>query len=134
MTQGRMRTITGTNPAAGVEISETVPAGVSWVLRSIAFSLTTSATAANRAVRVVLDDGATIFLRTGGNTTQTASQTLDYVAADFGVVGTIGTQTVLVGMPLPPYRLLPGHRVRTITINFQAGDDFTAPVLEVEES
>lgn len=45
---GYVRTITGTTPALGADISETVPTGAEWQLLLLQAQLTTSATAGNR--------------------------------------------------------------------------------------
>src|SRR4051812_18481105 len=47
---GRLRSLTGTDPAAGVEISETVPAGARWRLVAVRLLLVTSAVVANRTM------------------------------------------------------------------------------------
>ena len=61
---GRLRSITGTDPAAGVEISETVPTGVRWRLLSFAATFVTDGTVANRFPRLQIDDGANVILAT----------------------------------------------------------------------
>src|SRR3954467_4562200 len=54
---GRLRSITGTDPAANVEISETVPAGVRWRILTLAATFATDATVASRVPALVIDDG-----------------------------------------------------------------------------
>jgi hypothetical protein len=60
---GVLRSITGTNPAANAEISETVPTNARWRVHAIRFTLVTDANVANREVALTLDDGAAVFAR-----------------------------------------------------------------------
>jgi hypothetical protein len=78
--RGKLRYIGGNNPAAGAEISESVPAGVRWLLKTFTFVLVASAAAANRSPILTIDDGATVIFETGSNVLQTASQTAKYRA------------------------------------------------------
>ncbi|HEY3042612.1 MAG TPA: hypothetical protein VGJ39_01210 [Vicinamibacterales bacterium] len=129
---GVIRSITGTNPAAGVEITETVPTNARWRLIAMNFQFTTDATVSNRLVTIALDDGVTNFSRTDSGQLQGASTTPSYT----GLVGA-GFSTAAGGIrhiPLPAGPLLMGgFRIRTSTTNLQAGDDYTAPQLLVEE-
>jgi len=129
---GRIRTIVGTNPAAGVEISETVPAAARWKLRTFGFTLVTSAVVANRTPVLTIDDGANIIWETGNNVAQTATQTAKYRAGIGVPLTTIGALTYQLPLPsdLP---LLAGYRIRTVTGLIDVGDDYAAPIYEVEE-
>lgn len=129
---GAVRSVTGTDPAAGVEISETVPTGARWRLLSVSFALVTDATVATRIPAVVVDDGTNTYSRTDGGVGQTASLTRIFTAAGGGMFATnVGGQHHI------PFSnrllLLAGHRVRTVTSNLQAGDNYGAPQLLVEE-
>lgn len=57
----RVDVIVGANPAAGAEVSETVPAGETWCLLGVRVTLVTSATVATRQPILTLDDGTNIF-------------------------------------------------------------------------
>jgi hypothetical protein len=129
---GRVRSITGTNPAAGVEISETVPAGVRWRLLSLWFTLTTSAVVANRTPRIVIDDGATEYYRAGSGFQQTASGTAVYEASAAPTTAATGGGPNMFGIPYN-HVLAAGHRFRTSTVALDAGDDYSAPQYLVEE-
>lgn len=128
---GVIRTVTGTNPAAGAEVSETVPAGKEWRLLSIAVALVTSATAATRRPHLLIDDGTTVSYRRASNATQAASLTQNYVFAGEGPEAAV--RGTWVADPLPSLPLGAGYRIRTSTESIQAGDDYGAPVLLVEE-
>lgn len=129
---GTMRSIAGADPAAGAEISETVPTNARWRLWGFTFTLVTDATAANRVVDVALDDGAAIYYRASVPTAQTASQTVIYSAAPQGVAQGVTNLRALVPLPTP-CPLFQGHRIRTVTQALQAGDNFGAPQYLVEE-
>lgn len=131
---GRSRSIAGTNPAAGAEISETVPTGTRWHISAVRISLVTDGTAANRTFQLVFDDGASpsfadIITQTAqtAGTTRVYFFTLDLPVMELAVVGNLL-------YPLPSELWLPeGFRMRTVTTNLQAGDDYGAPEFLVEE-
>jgi hypothetical protein len=130
---GILRSITGTDPAAGVEISETVPSGARWRLRALAATLVTSATVANRTVSLRVDDGTTAYYGTDAPGTQPASNTVRYSAAE-GVAAKTGTISEW-NMAFPHTMVLGGgHRFRTVTNNLDAGDNWGAPQYLVEET
>lgn len=129
------RTVVGANPAAGQEHDIVVPGGKLWFLLSALTTLVADATVANRVVRLTYDDGNTEYARVHPPSQQTASLTyvyswaagLDRVAA---VAASLGVQAGLPAIPL-----FPGHHIRTVTRDLQAGDDFgplTLYVCEVE--
>lgn len=130
---GNTRVITGTDPAAGNEISETVPTNAVWKLLAIRFKLVTDATVATRRVSLKIDDGANVFYWYSFSTTQSESETKNYSlrAGSFAENNNIATEVIapLGGTLL----LLEGFRIRTSTTNLQAGDNYGAPVLYVEE-
>ncbi|MGH9492610.1 MAG: hypothetical protein ACRD2K_03835 [Terriglobales bacterium] len=129
---GMLRSVTGTNPAAGVEITETVPTNARWKLLAITFSLVTAVAVATRTVRLVLDDGVNIYAQFAASADQVASLTRQYnaVRGGGGVSGTAGDIDIRVSTTLP---LFQGHRIRTLTAGLQAADDFGAPQFLVEE-
>lgn len=129
---GRIRAITGTDPAAGVNIVETVPAGVRWRLISIQFSLVTSAAVANRSVSILFDDGATIFLTVSDNQVQAASLTHTYCVGAWGQIGLMGGSTHALNIP-ENFVLSAGMRFRTSVGSMDAGDNLSAPQYVVEE-
>jgi hypothetical protein len=130
--QGSLRTIIGTNPAAGAEISETVPANTRWRLISLHANLTTSAVVANRVVHVQLDDGANLFFQSDPNENQPASSLFGYNFTSGPLLNSALSQQVMLPLPLTPL-LGPGYRIRTLTAALDGGDDWNAPVYLVEE-
>lgn len=129
---GVIRTIVGTNPAAGVEIVETVPTNARWRLKTFNYTLVASGAAANRRPVLTIDDGANILWQSFSNVAQTAGQTAIYRAG-------IGTpfllyDTLAYHLPLPvDLPLQGGYRIRTVTAAIDAGDDYAAPIYTVEE-
>lgn len=129
---GLLRSITGTNPAAGVEISETVPTGALWRFISLKASYNPDATVATRQPRLNFDDGANIYMQSGVGGQPTASSNQVFTWANFGAednsAGTANTQCIPSDIYLPA-----GHRVITVTTSIQAGDEWSAPQFAVEE-
>lgn len=130
---GALRSITGTLPGAGVEISETVPTGARWLLVAFEADLTTSAAAANRVPELTIDDGANVYARSPVNQNEVASQTWRnsfqqgipqiFDSTRFRVLQPLGCDLVLGA----------GHRIKTVTVGIQAGDQWAAPQYLVVE-
>lgn len=129
---GVLRLIAGTDPAAGVEIIETVPTNARWRVLGVRFALTTDATVANREVSLTLDDGATAFNRIASRVTQAASLTIIYSASLQAALEAVAQDTERL-IRLPPVLMSGGFRFRTQTTAIVAGDNYTAPQYLVEE-
>lgn len=128
---GRIRSITGTDPAAGAQISETVPARRRWLLRSLTFSLTTDANAADRRVMIAITDGTNTYFFYPFGTVQTASLTYTYHLTQ-GLFGEAQMANNIY-TPLPTLFITEPYEILSTLSNGQAGDDFTAPIMLVEE-
>ncbi len=128
---GRIRSITGTDPAAGAEISETVPDRRRWLLRGIYFTLTTSATVADRLIHLIIDDGTNIIAKICVVTAHAADTAKDYSFANYG--STQLNPVLCFYLPLPLFPLIAGYRIRTSTDLIEGDDDYSAPQLLVEE-
>lgn len=129
---GAIRSITGSVPAAGAEILETVPAGARWRFLSLRAELVTSVDAANRVVTFVFDDGVNVFAVAGANFVQAASLGRIYDVGAYGILGDLGNARVAVAAPAD--LVLPaGARIRSLTQSLQAADEWSAPQLLVEE-
>ena len=130
---GALRSITGAVPAAGAEVSETVPAGARWELLALNMTFVTSVAAANRITALAFDDGANVYWRTESGTAQAASLTLFRSYSQGLVAHFVGGASNQHG-PLPAgNRLGAGHRIRTVTGNFQAADQYSAIQYVVRE-
>lgn len=129
---GAPRSVTGTTPAAGAEISETVPATVRWRLRGFRFVLTTAVAVANRETAFQIDDGANVVSVTPSGFTQAASLSHGYT---FGLGSTViqasaGVQHIA---PTTDIILAPGYRMRTLSTALQAADQYSFVQYQVEE-
>ncbi len=122
---GNLRSITGGTPAAGANISETVPTAAQWELIALHFQLVTSAVVANRVVRVLLDDGANIFFESSAQFSQVASTTNFYAAAQGQNDRAVGSLNL--GSSVLPInnRLNAGFRWRTLVNAIDAGDQLS---------
>lgn len=129
---GFIRSITGTTPAAGAEISETVPTNARWRLRMFRTNLVTSATVATRTTTLFFDDGANLLWQNTQGPTQAASlgQSLDW--SDLSIDSPVTASNALMAF-MPQPILTAGYRIRTSTVNLQAGDQYSAPQYQVEE-
>lgn len=128
---GRIRSIPGTDPAAGAEILETVPARRRWRILAFTFDLTTDANAANRLVRLEIKDPTQYIYRHIATTAHTASLTHKYSYCDVGF-SELSIATVRV-YPLPTFILTAGMTIGTSTAAKEDDDNFTPPNLLVEE-
>jgi hypothetical protein len=124
--RGIVRSIAGTAPGAGNEVSETVPTGACWEVLSFRLQFGTSAAVANRTVQLLLDDGATEYYRDSPAVLQAASLADIYCFSNGGSKLAAPFATAIGGNLPADNRLLAGHRIRTTTTNLQAGDLYTA--------
>ena len=130
---GALQSFGGTNPAAGLEMSETVPVNARWKIRAVRLRLDTAAAVPVRTVNLLIDNGADFFYQVAAATTQAAGITRDYIFAPFA-----GAQPAdagsLIYITIPnDLQLLEGWRIRTSTTNLAAADDFGSPIIKLEE-
>jgi hypothetical protein len=122
--------INGANPAAGSEISDTVPANTYWRLVAVSVSLVQGITNTPQPI-LQLDDGTdVIFEMFGSSAAQAVSTTCRYTwAPGAPLSGQVGATTnVHSTAPLPDGLLLgPGYRIRTTTLGLAATGDYGAP-------
>ena len=130
--RGRMRSIAIANPAAGADWSQTVPAGVTWILRAVTATLTTAVSVAARQASLQVTDATPhLLLDSPGGSTEAAS--LGDVYSWFnGGGGFIEGLSVAGGLPAE-FRCPAGWIVQTKTANIQAADQWSNVVLTVEE-
>lgn len=119
------------DPAAGADYSIIVPAGVNWIVRSIRLHLVTAVAVATRDPTLVIDDGAGhVFAIIGAAATIPASQTVDLTFAT-GLAPSNVNNVQQNGLPAE-MRLAGGWRIRTVTANIQAADQYSGCALELE--
>lgn len=129
---GLIRSITGTDPAAGAELLETVPTGARWKLLFIQATLTPDATVATRYPLLKLTDGTATFFLSDPPAGITAGSATVYQGAIgvprapsvFGVTGWATPNEMI---------LLAGYKIASFTYSLQAGDNWGAPQLLIEE-
>lgn len=129
---GIIRSVTGTTPAAGAEISETVPANRRWTLLALRASLTTSVTVANRFPGFLIDDGVNSPFAIRSSVAEAASAVNFYSIAPGNQFYNDTTGFFLI--PFPTLSLLKaGFRIRSNTVALQVGDQWSAPQYFVQE-
>lgn len=130
--RGFIRSVTGSTPAAGADISEAVPSNAIWRLIAFRAQFVASAAVATRQVAFTFDDGANIWNREALNLGITAGQGATFqlysnpnTNSDFGLnfFLWLSDQTYMFG----------GFRIRTSTNAIQAGDQWSAIQYLVEE-
>lgn len=127
---GTVRAIIGTDPPAGVEFSETVPAGVQWRLMAVGAVLATSAVVATRGPNLDIAGpvGGVFFHSQQG--LQVAGLTL---LRNWATIGGEGPGFSPVGQIPIGLVLGPGFVISSHILGLQAGDEWGAPQLIVEE-
>lgn len=130
---GRLRSIVGTQPAAGQPILETVPTGARWGLRTLRCTLTTNTTAVTRYVEFYLHDGTNSYVFYMAPFGQAQSLVWDY---NWGIAIQASTSPALpiVALPLPDQIYLPaGYTFGVYVYVGAGGDQLSAPKYSVEE-
>lgn len=120
---GNIRSIVGSIPAAGAEVSETVPTGAIWQPISFLVSLNSSVAVANRVVALQIDDGAGIYSMTNTGNNQAASLIWNYTFASGLQPAVQFNAQLTAGFPANLF-MTAGHRLRTKTTNIQAADQY----------
>lgn len=130
--QGCIRSITGTNPAAGAQISEVVPTGARWRFMSMLASLVTDGNAATRETVLRFDDGTNVFAEFPATQTQITTLTRRYEWSDQRPFASL-QQYATIPVAVPVLMLAAGYHITTVIQNGQVGDDWAAPQYLVEE-
>lgn len=120
------------NGAVGNPVSFVVPASVRWLMRSIFVNFQSSATVANRTLRVLVIDPATqATMDITAPAVITAGQSIFITFAPGLTINTAG-QRWTAGFPSD--LIVPaGWTIEVTADGFQAGDQITTAVLTVEE-
>lgn len=130
---GVLRLITGTIPAAGGELSETVPTGARWELLCLACSFSTSAAAGDRRPMIAFVSGAIghFLKQLPGVVAPSSGATLIW-AANIGDAAS-GVFLRLTSQLPTGQNLLEGFQIVTTTDNMAAGDQYSNVKLLVRE-
>jgi hypothetical protein len=129
--RGNIRSITGTTPAPGQNISEVVPFFALWRLIAFTFTLAASAAGGPRTVFLSIDDGANQFTYIGTAATVPAAGTNVFSFADGYVSSAVAVYQMA---PLPSQLYMPtGYRIRTSTSGLDVADAYFGVQYVVEE-
>jgi len=125
-----------TNPAAGVDWTQTVPVNSRWRVRSWAAVFTASAAAGNRSVAVLIAGVGGTLWQASALANLIANQ-IAIVSAG-GIVPYVQVNPNLLNLPMPPDLVLTGsslipQQIGSQTFGILAGDTWTAIHLLVEE-
>lgn len=128
-----VRTVGGTLPPIGVELSETVPNGARWELLALTTLFTTSAAVPTRRPRLRYASGAD-FIGFYPHTLAIGPGAVTFITWGPGLVPSADAaqQTVTVGLP-NPMRLLAGQTFSTLTGALDVGDSYQTPIYTVRE-
>ncbi len=122
--RGFIRTITGTNPAAGIEITETVPTNARWRILSV--DTINAIGAASINVTLTITDGTSQKWRSAIIVTGTGTELIVWAQ---GV--TLNEADLFSTVPLFDGEIPEGFEI--VTAGISADDDYAAPQLLVEE-
>lgn len=119
------RTRAVSQPSAGSDWFLRAP-GNAWLrVVSLVATLVTDATVMDRRVRLVAGDRSNRWWGAISSVAQAASATVEYGAYEGADTG--GSATLALTLPLPTGGLLlrPGHQLESVTLNLQAGDQWS---------
>jgi hypothetical protein len=129
---GFLRTVTGSDPPAGQEFSITVPTNARWRIRHLRAVFVTSATTATRIAQLEVHVGGAARTALVPSEGQAASLTRRYNLQPVTFNPGIAT-TQIYWLGSEDLVLPQGAVISSNTLNLQAGDNWGAPVLLVEE-
>jgi hypothetical protein len=130
------KTLVGTNPAAGAEVTEAVPAGKDWLLVAVTLVLVQALVQTPQPILQVDDGTNVLFEGFGASAAQAVSTTCRYTwAPGLPLSAVVGAgANCHANAPLPEDLVLPaGGHVKTVTLGIGANSDYAAPVLYVVE-
>jgi len=128
---GRALILTQANSPLGVNLSIAVPTNVSWKIKSIRFTFTTSAVVATRYMLLRFWDGTNDAFRTAQQTSQFGSTTRIYNFIQ-GLSLNFSAQEYFSFIPLD-FRMRQDWLVDSAVVALDAGDQFTNISYGVEE-
>lgn len=130
---GYLRLITGTQPAAGLEVNERVPVGARWELLTFRTNLVAGGTVANRRSGLSVLGSGPAFFRSPQPKDHAASTQMDnYWSQGMPFATSILSDVSIAGLPTG-FKLGPDTTIVTATNNLQAADQYSAPLYSVRE-
>ncbi len=130
---GHFKLVTSADPAAGAELTHTVPTNELWIVHAVVFDFVTDANAANRRPHVLFDfSGSGIPLNFYPGDTQLLNETRRYTAAAAGF-SYQGRESDDLFISIPPnLHVGPGGIISTDNAAIQVGDNYSAMEMWVE--
>ena len=130
---GQLAYSTGVNPAAGAEISNSVPTGYVWKIMAIRFALVTDANVANRRVHFQFWDNGDVAFEAISPVDQVASTTRNYSLAPWPS-SPVSSNDDDIQITIPKDMLfVASEDFISSTVNLQVGDNFSAPHYRIEQ-
>jgi hypothetical protein len=130
---GVIRTLNGTDPAAGSEIHEVVPTGARWQLIALGATLACSGVGGVRRPTLVLaPGGAQVGFCPSNYDAPAGLSTIYPWAVGMTFSARVGSVQQSAGLPTEPL-LVAGSSIDTQTLGFDAGDNWNAPTMVVRE-
>lgn len=122
--------LNGSNPAAGAEVSQTVPGGERWELKAVSVALVQGLTQTPQPI-LQIDDGTDVVYESfGASAAQAVSTTCRYTwAPGHTLSGLVGATTNVHAVAPLPFGLVldAGWRIKTVTLGIGANSDYGAP-------
>ena len=129
-----VRAFAVTQPAAGADFSQTVPAGLQWRIRAVFVKIVTSATVASRQLTLQFkDDQGNLLFQCPASTTQAASLTGLYSFFPTAPWNVVGTTNFVAPIP-PDLTLADSFVIASSTASIQTGDQLQNIVILLEEA
>lgn len=122
-----------TNPPVASDWSIPAPGRGIWRVMAVRFTLVTDINVANRTVALVLDDGTNEFLRVAYEGNIVAASTTQLGAYPGANRDPVTLSTLNVALPTDGALLRPGWRLRSVSAALQAGDQYSAITILVQE-
>lgn len=131
--RGFITEIASANPAAGAELTLTVPDGELWHVKAISTHFTTDANVADRVPHFVFTGPGGLLIHTWAAAVFAASEAAFISCAQWGnISGVSNMDDFRIEMPSDIW-LPPASTITSVTQNLQVGDDYTAMVVLVEK-
>ena len=110
------------SPAAGAEVSYTLPTGFQYRLQTVTYFFTASVAVATRSIKLQIVSGARILWQLNETQTIVASGVTRHV---FGRRAPLNQGTGSKFHALPDWLLVAGWIMQTVTLNIQAADQYS---------
>lgn len=130
---GVIRTLLGTTPAAGAEISETVPTGARWQFLGGTIALQTNATVGDRRPVMTFQSGGFQIANAISPLAIPPSSLYGFAwGQGMTLSNALSTNIGQQGSPMD-LPLLAGGTIQTFTLGLAAGDQYLAPQFQIRE-